>query len=53
VRVPVFAIGGITPDRVAPVRASGAHGVAVISGILAAERPADRTKAFLDALGSA
>jgi len=52
VQIPVIAIGGITPDRVPEVRDAGAHGVAVISAILAAERPADAVKAFLDALGS-
>jgi thiamine-phosphate diphosphorylase len=50
---PVIAIGGITHARVAEVLAAGAAGVAVISAILAADRPADATKAFLDALGRA
>jgi len=50
---PVIGIGGITPERVAGVVAEGAAGVAVISAILGAERPADATKAFLDALGRA
>lgn len=50
---PVIAVGGITPERVGEVRKAGASGVAVISAILSAERPADRTKAFLDALGRA
>ncbi|MCI0546814.1 MAG: thiamine phosphate synthase [Candidatus Rokubacteria bacterium] len=53
VGVPVLAIGGVTPARVGPVLAAGARGVAVISAILADERPADRTRAFLDALGHA
>jgi thiamine-phosphate pyrophosphorylase len=53
VTIPVFAIGGITPERVRAVKTAGARGVAVISGIIAAERPADATKAFLEALGSA
>jgi thiamine monophosphate synthase len=35
------------------VLAAGATGVGVISAILAAERPADATRAFLDALGRA
>ncbi len=52
VRIPVFAIGGITAERVAPVRAAGAHGVAAISAILGAERPGGAVKAFLDALGT-
>jgi len=50
---PVIAIGGINPARVTEVLAAGAAGVAVISAILAASRPADATKAFLDALGRA
>ena len=53
VSVPVLAIGGVTADRVAAVRAAGAHGVAVISAILTAEVPGDATKRFIEALGSA
>ncbi len=47
---PVLGVGGITPARVAAVLGAGARGVAVISAILAADRPADATKAFLDQL---
>jgi thiamine-phosphate pyrophosphorylase len=50
---PVLAIGGVTAGRVGEVLAAGASGVGVISAILAAERPADATRAFLDALGRA
>jgi thiamine-phosphate pyrophosphorylase len=50
VRLPVIAIGGITPDRVREVLGAGARGIAVISGIIAAESPADATRGFLDAL---
>jgi thiamine-phosphate pyrophosphorylase len=50
---PVLAVGGLTPARVPEVLAAGAAGVAVIGAIYAAARPADATKAFLDALGSA
>jgi thiamine-phosphate pyrophosphorylase len=50
---PVIAIGGITPERVRDLLSAGAAGVAVIAAILRADRPADATKAFLDALGRA
>lgn len=53
VGIPVLAVGGVTPARVADVLRAGAAGVAVIAAIVAAERPADATKAFLDALGRA
>ncbi|MEX2221692.1 MAG: thiamine phosphate synthase, partial [Candidatus Rokuibacteriota bacterium] len=50
---PVLAVGGLTPARVPEVLAAGAAGAAVIGSIYAAARPADATKAFLDALGRA
>ena len=50
---PVLAVGGLTPGRVPEVLAAGAAGVAVIGAIYAAARPAEATKAFLDALGKA
>ena len=50
---PVLAVGGLTPERVPEVLAAGAAGVAVIGAIYAAARPAEATKAFLDALGRA
>ena len=49
-RIPVIAIGGITPERVKDVRQAGARGVAVISAILGAASPAAATRRFLDAL---
>ena len=52
VRLPVIAIGGMTPERVAPVRAAGAAGVAVIAAILDADAPGDATKRFLEALAT-
>ena len=50
--VPVFAIGGLTPQRVASVLAAGAHGVAVRSAILGAPDPAVVARAFAGALAS-
>ena len=52
VRIPVVAIGGITPERVGEVRRAGARGVAVVSAILAADSPADATRRFLETLAA-
>lgn len=43
---PVIAIGGITPDEVAAVRAAGGAGVAVVSAILGASDPEAAARAF-------
>ena len=52
VKIPVIAIGGITPERVREVTRAGAHGVAVISAILTADSPAAATRRFLEALAA-
>jgi thiamine-phosphate pyrophosphorylase len=52
VRVPVIAIGGITPERVAAVRAAGAAGVAAIGALLDTDAPGEATKRFLEALAA-
>jgi thiamine-phosphate pyrophosphorylase len=44
---PILAIGGITPDRVGPVLAAGAHGMAVRGGIWDAEDPTESTRVYL------
>jgi thiamine-phosphate diphosphorylase len=49
VRIPVYAIGGITVGRCGEVLAAGANGVAVASGLLQPSIGA-QTKAFLAAL---
>lgn len=50
--VPVLALGGITPARVAACREAGAHGVAVLSGILAAQDPGEAARRYLDPAGA-
>jgi thiamine-phosphate pyrophosphorylase len=52
VRIPVIAIGGITPARVAAVRRAGAAGVAAIAALLDTDSPGDATKRFLEALAA-
>lgn len=44
--LPMFAIGGITADRVDDIIAAGANGVAVISAILNAENLGEAIKTF-------
>lgn len=50
VRVPLVAIGGITLDRVGPVLAAGADGIAVISAIGMAPDPGAAAARFLEAI---
>lgn len=52
-RVPVFAIGGVTPGRAAEVRRAGAHGVAIVSSILSAPDVPAAVREFLRALHEA
>ncbi len=50
--LPIFAIGGITPDRLAELATIGLHRVAVSAAITAAPDPAAAARRFLTALGS-
>jgi thiamine-phosphate pyrophosphorylase len=52
VRIPVIAIGGITPERVVAVRHAGAAGVAAIAAILDTDAPGEATRRFLEALAT-
>ena len=48
--VPVIAIGGITPERVADVMDAGAYGVAVLSGVASSDDPRAATARYRAAL---
>jgi thiamine monophosphate synthase len=50
--LPVFALGGVTPDNTAIWRRCGAYGIAVMGGIMAAADPAEATTEYLEALGA-
>ncbi len=49
---PVFAIGGIAAERVPEVCAAGAHGIALISAILASANPKEAAQGLLAALST-
>jgi thiamine-phosphate pyrophosphorylase len=48
--LPVFALGGVTLDRIAELRAAGCHRIALISAILAATDPTTAASAILSRL---
>lgn len=50
---PVWALGGLTPEDVGAVYASGARGVATLRGLLGASDPAEAARRWLTALASA
>jgi thiamine-phosphate pyrophosphorylase len=49
-RIPVFALGGITKETVRTTVEHGAYGVALISAVLAAENPEAAVREILDRL---
>lgn len=52
-RGPVVAIGGMTVDRAARVRATGAAGVAVMSAVMSAPEPAETVRRLLESVDGA
>ncbi len=50
VKLPVFALGGITPTRTAECLAAGAFGVAVMSGVMSPKDAGKQAKRYLEAL---
>ncbi len=52
VTVPVFAVGGVTPENAADCIAAGAHGVAAIGAVMTAEDITEVVRRFEAALGT-
>ena len=48
VKLPIFALGGITPDRVDECLAAGAFGVAVMSGVMVPANAGEQARRYLD-----
>lgn len=48
--VPLYALGGITPERARACIDAGAHGVAIMSGITRATSPFDAASAYISAI---
>ncbi len=51
IEIPVFALGGVSPDRVPECIDAGAHGVAVMSGLMMPETGTKRAREYLRELG--
>jgi thiamine-phosphate diphosphorylase len=52
VSIPVIGIGGITPGNAGAVLDAGAHGIAVLSGILAADDSEEASEAYSRAIAA-
>ena len=50
VNIPVFALGGIMPERVSECRDAGAYGIAVMSGVMSPKKGAQQAKVYLQQL---
>lgn len=51
-QLPLYALGGCSPDTARACIEAGARGVAVMRGLMDAQDPYETTRAFLDALAS-
>jgi thiamine-phosphate pyrophosphorylase len=50
VALPVFALGGVSPERVAQCRRAGAYGVAAMSGLMRPHGAGEQARVYLEEL---
>ena len=50
INIPVFALGGVTPERVSECLDAGAYGVAVMSGVMSPENGTQQAEMYLQRL---
>ena len=50
INIPVFALGGVTSERVSECLNAGAYGIAVMSGVMSPENGAQQAKMYLQQL---
>ncbi len=50
ITVPIFALGGVTPERVAACMEAGAAGIAVMSGVMSPTGAGEQARRYLKAL---
>ena len=50
ITVPIFALGGVTPERVAACMEAGAAGISVMSGVMSPTGAGKQARRYLDAL---
>ena len=51
IEIPIFALGGVSPDRVRECIEAGAHGVAAMSGLMVPDTGINRAREYLRELG--
>jgi len=51
IEIPVFAMGGLTPERVAACMEAGAYGVGALSGIFNTDDATGAVDRFYEAIG--
>ena len=52
VKIPIYAVGGITRDRIKGVMDAGAYGIAMISGVMAKDQPGIEVEGIMEIINT-